>query len=184
MKTLEYKITDIPQEQMYYERIKLDAKEIGLEIDDVEFISPIECSVNLIRERNIIYASVEAELDVQLICRRCLSKYKTRISTHFDYQYEKTDEPEKLRSEFLSSIDRRYYMENTINLTEDVRQAIVLEIPLWPLCSEECKGLCPKCGHNLNEGTCSCELDILPPGKSRPFAALSDLIENTKEEEV
>lgn len=168
---------------MYYERIKLDNKEIELEIDDVEFISQIDCSVNLIRERNIVYASVDASVDVQLKCRRCLEIYQGKISTHFDYKYEKTDDSKKLESEFLDTLDTRYYMEDSLNLSEDVRQALLLEMPVWPLCSEDCKGLCPKCGQDLNKGTCYCEFDIPPTDMSRPFAKLDKLLENAKVEE-
>lgn len=181
MENLEFKITEIPENQMYYEKIKLDAKEVKLEIEEVEFISPVECSVKLIKERNVVYASVETSVEVRLICRRCLKPYQTRISTHFDYQYEETDDPNKLKSEFLTSLDTRYYMKETLNLAEDVRQAIVLEIPVWPLCSEDCKGLCPVCGQDLNEGDCNCVVDIPAPGMSRPFANLDELLEDSEE---
>jgi len=183
MKVLEFKIIEIPEDQMYYEKIKLDAKKIGLELDEVEFVSPIECSVKLIRERNIVYASIDASVDVQLECRRCLELFQTKISTHFDYQYRPTDDPKKLESEFVDSISTRYYMDESLNLADEVRQALILEIPVWPLCSEDCKGLCPKCGQNLNKGSCSCELDITSSDKSKKLAILGELLEEAKKKE-
>lgn len=182
MKLLQFKITEIPEGKMHYEKIELNAKEIGLKIDGIEFVSPIECSVRLVRERNIVYASIEACVDIQLECRRCLELYQTRISTHFDYQYNKADNPRKLESASLDSIRARYYMGETLNLADDVRQALALEMPIWSLCSEDCKGLCPRCGQNLNEGPCHCEIDISSPDKSKKLAVLGELLENAKNE--
>jgi len=48
---------------------------------------------------------------------------------------------------------------NTLDLTEAVRQRALLVIPMKPLCRQDCAGLCPDCGHNLNRGPCAC-----PPG--------------------
>ena len=44
-----------------------------------------------------------------------------------------------------------------IDLDPDIREEIILDYPLSPLCKPECKGLCPKCGKNVNEGKCSCK---------------------------
>jgi uncharacterized protein len=43
-----------------------------------------------------------------------------------------------------------------VDIAEDVRQTVLLAVPLKLLCREDCRGLCPQCGRNLNEGTCSC----------------------------
>lgn len=44
-----------------------------------------------------------------------------------------------------------------VDITEDVREAILLNLPHFPLCAESCRGLCLQCGKNLNEGSCGCE---------------------------
>lgn len=46
----------------------------------------------------------------------------------------------------------------TVDVTEEVRQALVLSLPERSLCREDCKGLCPRCGGNLNEGSCRCQM--------------------------
>jgi uncharacterized protein len=43
-----------------------------------------------------------------------------------------------------------------VDITKDIREAILLNLPRFPLCDEECKGLCPRCGKNLNSGPCGC----------------------------
>jgi len=52
-----------------------------------------------------------------------------------------------------------FYTEMTVDLTEEIRQCLLLELPMKPLCRTDCKGLCPQCGHNRNEGPCSCRTE-------------------------
>jgi uncharacterized protein len=58
-----------------------------------------------------------------------------------------------------------------IDIEPMLRDAVVLALPLTPVCSEGCKGLCARCGQNLNEGGCACRDDDMDPR----WAALSDL---------
>jgi uncharacterized protein len=51
-----------------------------------------------------------------------------------------------------------------IDLSDDVRQTVLLAVPLKLLCREDCRGLCPHCGRNLNTGLCDC-VDHLPDGR-------------------
>jgi uncharacterized protein len=50
------------------------------------------------------------------------------------------------------TIDERHILD----LTEAIKQYALLAIPMKPLCRQDCRGLCPNCGHNLNEGPCDC----------------------------
>jgi uncharacterized protein len=50
-----------------------------------------------------------------------------------------------------------------LDLTEVVRQAIFLAIPMSPVCRADCAGLCPQCGQNLNEGQCHCVSEVVDP---------------------
>ena len=59
-----------------------------------------------------------------------------------------------------------------------IRDALTLELPLRVLCKEDCKGLCPKCGVNLNTGSCSCPKGT---GKPTPFEALKSIVEQHEE---
>jgi len=52
---------------------------------------------------------------------------------------------------------------SVIDLSEDVRQTVLLSVPLKLLCSENCKGLCPHCGINLNVGACNCAESVVDP---------------------
>jgi uncharacterized metal-binding protein YceD (DUF177 family) len=79
----------------------------------------------------------------------------------------------------ISSEDTFAAAEQTIDLTEHVRESAVIEIPLRSLCKPECLGLCSACGTDLNEKKCDCASrtarDIPPDAKKSPFDALKKL---------
>jgi uncharacterized protein len=53
-------------------------------------------------------------------------------------------------------LDTSFYRDDQIDLNEVLREQFYLALPMKPLCREDCEGLCPKCGTNLNTGTCTC----------------------------
>lgn len=75
----------------------------------------------------------------RLLCGRCAGFFSTNLKNEsFLRTYAWDDHPEAL------------------DVTEDVREDLLLEIPGYPLCDPACKGLCPRCGKNLNDGACGC----------------------------
>src|ERR671919_630513 len=78
------------------------------------------------------------------------------------------DEESEVREEDLET---SFYRNEQIDLNELLREQFYLALPMKPLCRDECKGLCPQCGTNLNTGTCDCG-----PGWEDPrLAALKQL---------
>lgn len=63
--------------------------------------------------------------------------------------------------------------QSEIDITDDVRNTVLLAVPAKILCRDNCKGYCPGCGVNLNQGTCQCEKTALDPR----WAALKKLVE-------
>lgn len=97
------------------------------------------------------------DLDLKLLCDRCMSEFETPIHAPLYCQFtsndEKIDEEEGIKRVSKSSID----------LSEDILQAIVMDLPMKALCQEDCKGMCKKCGMDLNKGTCSCDRSDIDP---------------------
>lgn len=87
-------------------------------------------------------------------CDRCLREFQKPLSAEYPmvYVYHETEigetDPEEVSVIPPDTV--------SIDLAEDVRQMIVLAIPLKLLCSDKCKGLCPHCGCDLNTRSCSC----------------------------
>jgi uncharacterized metal-binding protein YceD (DUF177 family) len=98
----------------------------------------------------VVTGTVAAPL--RLRCCRCAQFFSTtaRVSS-FLHAYEWAEHPE------------------CVDVSADVREDILLEIPGFPLCHAGCKGLCAQCGQDLNEGACSCGP---PAGRPSPWAAL------------
>ncbi|MBN1225748.1 MAG: DUF177 domain-containing protein, partial [Deltaproteobacteria bacterium] len=64
-------------------------------------------------------------------------------------------------------LDIGFYKEGIIDLTEVVREQILLAVPMIPICKEDCKGLCPYCGQNLNQCKCVCAGKTIDPRWSK-----------------
>ncbi|MEK7250693.1 MAG: DUF177 domain-containing protein [Bacteroidota bacterium] len=94
-------------------------------------------------------------------CDRCVAPFEEELSPSYKmlYVFEGSDTGHLDPSEFQVITPGN----NVIDITEDVRQTILLSVPLKLLCNENCKGLCPSCGKNLNEGECFCKEELLDP---------------------
>jgi uncharacterized protein len=96
---------------------------------------------------------------VQIDCDRCLAPISMPVEQNFDLLYipplRAADEKE-LGDDDLSVA---FYQHQVIDLDDLVREQIELALPMGRLCSNECKGLCPECGTNLNQQPCACRVD-------------------------
>ena len=110
---------------------------------------------------------VKARLDseVEVTCSRCLREFNRSFELGFEEEYLQTVDlisgtrlPLPGESGCFT-IDQRHVMD----LTEAVRQYALLSIPMKTLCQEDCAGLCPGCGHNLNLGPCQCPAEGVDP---------------------
>lgn len=107
------------------------------------------------------------EMDVEMPCSRCLKPVRVRIAAPFQEHFKESREPqtEEEEEEFIAVQDK------VVDLMPHVEEAVLLELPLVALCAEDCKGLCPGCGTDLNEGECGCDRAPIDPR----LAVLKDL---------
>ena len=121
-----------------------------------------------------ILAKGTLHTEIEATCSRCLSSFSCPLALNIEEEYFPTvdvvsgarlavpDEPG------CFTIDEHH----TLDLTEAICQYAILAIPMKPLCREDCAGLCPSCGHNLNHGPCDC-----PPQEMDPrWSELSKLL--------
>lgn len=96
--------------------------------------------------------------EVELQCSRCLKDYKMPIKSIVELSYHPIEELNKEELVELKSdeMDVDFYRKGLIETEDIVRDQILLSIPMKPLCSEDCKGLCHICGTDLNEFSCGC----------------------------
>ena len=175
--TLEFNVKDLQYEDSKVYKALVPPSGLDVTFDEVEFIHPLSCTVHLLRQGcDNVYVTAEIVSAISVACRRCLNPFESGITTTLEVLFCHSNESQESASELVEG-EERYYDGDTLDLSEDVQQALVLEIPTWPLCSEACQGLCPQCGTELNEGACLCELTDEPQQRvSNPFSVLSEML--------
>ncbi|MDP2480901.1 MAG: DUF177 domain-containing protein [Candidatus Palauibacterales bacterium] len=101
-----------------------------------------------------VHVTGRLEAPVQVDCRRCLKPLRRTIELDLDLLYDRS-----VREQ--DSEGQVYPLEGgsgTLDLMPALREQVVLALPPYPLCREDCAGLCPRCGTDWNEGRCDCVL--------------------------
>lgn len=150
--------------------------ELGVEIEDMEVLSDPVAFSNVAVSGEYFGAgervSIRGEVTstVTSRCAKCLEPVVIAVRAELDAQYARQLDPE--------DPDLYSFEGSKADLTDAVRDALLLELPYRFLCSEDCKGLCPKCGVNLNLGTCTCQEGA---EVTNPFSALKAIVQNNEE---
>lgn len=126
-------------------------KNLGLE---EPFYDSVLCKILMDKSTSQIVINCELAVNAKLICDRCGAEFKRELKNNFQNVYIFSNQPEETESENLIYLSRE---ADKINLTDDIRDYAILSVPMKILCDEDCKGLCYKCGANLNYESCSCE---------------------------
>jgi len=129
------------------------ASVMELDTDDVRFAQAIAYDLLAQVQGAALLVTGSLRTPVTLRCSRCLKTF---------------DWPLVVR-EFV--VHRELHGEDFVDLTADIREDILLELPQRALCGEQCRGLCPLCGKDLNEGPCRCQ----PPQEAGRWAVLDQL---------
>jgi uncharacterized protein len=151
-----------------------------VEIDGCNY--PISGTARLMKTDNGILVKGSFKTGSEMTCSRCLNTFECPLSLNIEEEYFPTidlatgtplpppDDPGSF------TIDEN----NILDLTEAVRQYVLLAIPMKPLCKPNCAGLCPSCGANLNQGQCTCP----PETPDSRWDALRELVSKNSERPV
>jgi uncharacterized protein len=116
---------------------------------------------------------------LELACSRCLEPFEVPVNEAFELRYvpqeQNTGEGEREIAE--EDLGTAYYREGLLDVIELLREQFQLALPMKPLCSDACHGLCPQCGANLNRTTCDCN----PSWEDPRLAPLKGLLTRQKE---
>jgi uncharacterized protein len=144
--------------------------EISEELDDLDpeivIQAPITGKVKFTKIPQGILVNGDMETVVEVACGRCLEPFDVPVTIEIEEQFRPTLDlvtgarlPVGDDDDTATVIDER----NQLDLSEVVRQDLLIALPVHALCREDCKGLCPTCGANLNEGACDCENEEFDP---------------------
>ncbi|NLG50936.1 MAG: DUF177 domain-containing protein [Chloroflexi bacterium] len=144
--------------------------EIAGELQNVDEYNPgavpVDGEVTFIRTPRGILAKGIAHLSLVQPCRRCLELTKADVRFDFEEEYIPSIDIETGAALPITDEDEEELIideHHILDLSEVLRQYAVIEASRGALCAVECKGLCPTCGANLNEGPCGCIRENLDP---------------------
>ncbi|MBC2890451.1 DUF177 domain-containing protein [Gordonibacter massiliensis] len=143
--------------------------------DLYDFEGPLAWQVDVTNTGDALLVTGTVEGEAKTSCARCVDEFSFSVTGEIEGYFlidSEKEAPEDMDDDEFDVLPE----DNVIDLEPLIRAALLLEFPLVPLCDDDCKGLCPTCGANLNEGPCACEPaaeadDDAPPN---PFAVLKD----------
>lgn len=129
-------------------------------------LSPVEATAGAVLDKRVCHVDGTLDYTVNYVCSRCLEpfdhKQRTRLSEDF------TDDEGHVN-------DETHYAEGgAVDVNPYIEESIQLDLEFFPICQEDCKGLCPVCGINRNEATCSCNMERTDPRLEALRGLLSD----------
>lgn len=102
------------------------------------------------------------DCDIELVCSRCIETFKKELVIEHHIIITSTEKGWEIDDETLE-MGVISLKSSTLDVKELIRQLLVESEEMRPLCSEDCKGLCPVCGANLNKSQCNCDNEFLDP---------------------
>ena len=135
-----------------------DVESLDLSRDEYVLHSPVRVELEVTRSEYEISVVGEISVTAQVECARCACVSTREIVTDLRARYIRVRGKSDWngRSEGVG-VFRIQYDEGVVDLSEEICQSVLVSLPMRALCTSDCKGLCPSCGANLNEGQCSCK---------------------------
>ena len=157
--------------------LDIDSEDTASYLYGVGFPSPMKVQGEITNTAGYMRMTLTMSVEYVAQCARCLSE----VSGDFTLDLEKTVAPRNLLGDLdENKLDEFAIIEDGfLDMDEQLREQLEMEFPMRFLCREDCKGLCPKCGKNLNEGECDCDHTEIDP-RLEPLRKL--LAEMKKEE--
>ena len=158
----------------------LQPSALGQDDPDYRVVAPVELVMDVAKvgaDAFDVTGRIESRLE--LACGRCLEPYVIPFDASFELRYvpqsENAGEDEREIEE--DDLTTAFYKDGVLDIGELVREQFQLALPMKPLCSDACRGLCPQCGTNLNRTECGCA----PVWEDPRLAPLKSLLTRSKE---
>ena len=130
-------------------------------LSDVRFPSPLKVIGEITNTAGYMRLTLSMSVDYETMCARCLADIKGR----FTHSLEKTVAPRDLLGELneYKLDDYAIIEDGFLDMDKHLIEELEVEFPLRFLCKEDCRGLCQRCGKNLNDGDCNCSSGEIDP---------------------
>jgi uncharacterized protein len=124
---------------------------------DVDFAEPITVSGHVKNMAGYMVLSANVKVTYRTVCARCVEPVCSELEISFEKDIASSGDVSSENDDYIIIEDKK------LDLLIPVEEEIMLEMPSRTLCKEDCLGLCPKCGKNLNEGDCDCDKKEVDP---------------------
>ena len=130
--------------------------------DDYRVMAPVDLRMVIHKDHDRFRLVGTVTTRLELVCSRCLEPFELPVHRQFDLRFlpagatePEPDEDEETEVED-DDVAVTFYRDEQIDLNELLQEQFYLALPMKPLCSEGCKGICPQCGANRNVSPCDC----------------------------
>ncbi len=134
--------------------------------DQAEFQHPLDIQIRIDRVGTTLTLVARTTGRLTMVCDRCAEDYEHELDESLTLVFSSDSDLADQDEDWVFYLGE---VDQDVDISDPIRQTLLLALPLKRLCSESCAGLCPVCGTNLNESTCSCKRDRIDPrwGKLR-----------------
>lgn len=159
-------------------RYRVDEKDVV--VSDEGAREAVLGTVRLLRTKDGILVTADLAVSGHGTCSRCLADVDLRLDLRVEEEFLPQVDidtgaalapPEEPGAFFIDP-------DHFLDLTEAVRQYRMMALPMQPLCREDCAGICPRCGQDLNLGPCSCPQETTDPR----WASLADIVKAPRDQ--
>ncbi len=166
---MKFRVEDIPPEGRNEKFLRdpswMDERLSGERVPLFKFASPITVTLTLSRSGQVVLLRSRIEAMVEWLCARCLEPFSRPLASEYAITLKPKPslpmpEEVELRRE---DVETEFYEGEEINVAPLVQDQVLLALPQKAVCREDCRGLCPKCGKNLNQEGCRCPEESIDP---------------------
>jgi uncharacterized protein len=151
--------------------MEVEASELEAVLEDGSLESPVKLCLDLDRRGSDMFIRGTVQARAVLGCSRCLKEYSLELEPSLELWCTVGSESEAAGEEDRENVIQVPPGARFADLADAVRSELLVLLPLKPLCDKECKGLCPRCGIDLNVSSCSCR----PEGHDSRWDALDKI---------
>ena len=153
--------------------------------EEYRITAPVDLRMVIHKDHDRFRLVGTVKTELELDCSRCLEPFKLPVDREFDLRFlpagaaePETDDDDDEETEVEDDdVAITFYRDEQIDLNELLREQFYLTLPMKPLCSEACKGICPQCGTNRNTAPCDCN----PQWEDPRLAGLKTLLKRNED---
>jgi uncharacterized protein len=134
-------VSEIPEEGLELSE-QIDQHQLFTDTELIVFTGPIDAKADVKKFKDELFVNVTIAVPVEYTCARCLGKKEGAINKSFE-------------------IVQDVKPNEVVDINGNIREETMLDFPMKVLCRDDCKGLCPNCGQNLNIMQCECHENVI-----------------------